>query len=85
MSNSNDPKLMGSIELKIKPVQLLLISHWHDHLEGPKTGKLQLRLMRGGAPVGEPCDIFNGYHQRGEDMLFIHYQDIKEEPIVTEA
>ena len=30
-------------------------------------------------------DIFGGYHGRGEDGLFIHWEDIRDMPVVTEA
>lgn len=61
------------------------MSHWCDHLEGTKSAKVVLRLIKASGETLDR-DIFGGYHQRGEDEKYIHYEDLQEsEDIVAQA
>lgn len=84
-SNSNDPVEQAKITLKFKPAQIAIVSHWCDHLEGPKTAKLQLQLTKADGTVKETMDLFGGFHQRGEDDAYIHWADYQGEGVVTQA
>ena len=76
-TNSDDPKVEASVTLVDKPVQYAIVSHWCDHLEGTKSAKVVLRLLKGGN-VHLEKDIFGGYHQRGEDEKYIHWEDLRD-------
>ena len=83
-TNTDDPKVEAEVVLVDKPAQYAIVSHWCDHLEGKKTAKVILRLLKNDAVHAEQ-DIFGGYHQRGEDEKYIHYEDLRGEDIVTQA
>ena len=74
---------MDAKAVPAKPVQIKCVSHWCDQLQGPKTAQLILKLLRNGAVVKEH-DLF-GIFQRGEDLKYIHWADLKGEEIVTAA
>ena len=52
------------------------MSHWCDHLEGERTAKVILRLIKASGETIDK-DIFGGYHQRGDDGKYIHSEDIR--------
>jgi len=63
-----------------------MVSHWCDHLEGTKSAKVILRLKKADGTVAVEKEIFGGYHQRGEDEKYIHWEDLQEnEEIVSAA
>ena len=83
-SGSEEPKsLMGAAKLLQKPVQIKVVCHWCDQLQGKKTAQMLLRLKRGGETVVDH-DLF-GIFQRGEDLKYIHFAELKDEDVVTKA
>ena len=74
-TNSDEPKVEAKVTLVDKPKQYAIVSHWCDHLEGTKSAKVVLRLKKTNGDILEK-DIFGGYHQRGEDEKYIHYEDL---------
>ena len=68
-----------------KPVQIKVISHWCDQLQGPKTGKIMVKLCAPDGSVKEQVDVFDTF-QRGEDLKYIHFVEFAaDHPIVSKA
>ena len=75
---------MTPIQIKQKPVQICVVSHWCDQLQGEKMAHLILRLTNGGNTKAE-VDLFDLF-QRGEDLKYIHSNELKSDsPIVAQA
>ena len=84
-TNSDEPQVEAEVVLVEKPAQYGIVSHWCDHLEGERSAKVILRLKKAS---GETVlmDIFDGYHQRGDNGKYIHFEDIRAgEAIIDQA
>ena len=83
-SSSKDPQpLMPAAKLLQKPAQIKVVSHWCDQLQGKKTAQMLLRLKKAGGETVDH-DLF-GIFQRGEDLKYIHWAELKDEEVVTKA
>lgn len=75
--------LLGSIKLAEKPVQVKVVSHWCDQLQGDKKAVMYLRLKKADGTTVDH-DLF-GVFQRGEDLKYIHWAELKDDDVVTKA
>ena len=71
----------GNMKILDKPCQVRVVSHWCDQLQGPKTAQTFLQLLRGGNVVEEQ-DLF-GIFDRGEDLKYLHWNDLRDVPVVS--
>lgn len=68
---------MAEVTLVEKPVQIFVVSHWCDQLEGDRMAKVQLRLVKADGSQKD-ITLFGGEHQRGDDVKYIHSHIIEE-------
>ena len=64
----------ATVTLAEKPVQICIVSHWCDHLEGTKTAKALLRLTKASDGTIVEQELFGGLFERGDDGKYIHFE-----------